>query len=76
MGETTHGLPPPPNKTVHAFGVLNIGNNGTICRQIKYINYTIGNAIGTNSTNVVNVWQQMTQTEYSVGKSTNAGKVT
>ena len=33
-------------------------------------------AIGTNGTNVTNIRQQMTQTEYSVGNSTNAGKVT
>ena len=32
--------------------------------------------IGTNGTNVTKIRQQMMQTEYSVGNSTNAGKVT
>ena len=41
-----------------------------------FTNGTIGNAIGTNGTNVTNIRQQMVQTEYSVGNSTNAGKVT
>ena len=57
-----------------AFVVFSNGKNGTIGRQIPF--NTIGNAIGTNGTNVTNIRQQMVQTEYSVGNSTNAGKVT
>ena len=41
--------------------------------KFRFTNGTIGNA---NGTNVTNVQQQMVQTEYSVGNSTNAGKVT
>ena len=55
---------------MRAFVVLSNGKNGTIGRQI---NGTIGNA---NGTNVTNIRQQMMQTDYSVGNSTNAGKVT
>ena len=41
-----------------------------------FTNGTIGNAIGTNGTNVTNIRQQIVQTEYSVGYSTNGGNVT
>ena len=69
---------------MRAFVVLSNGKNGTIGRQISvqgFTNGTIGNVIGTNGTNVIgtnvtNMRQQMMQTDYSVGNSTNAGKVT
>ena len=64
---------------MHAFVVFSNGKNGTIGRQNSvqgFTNGTIGNDIGTNGTNVTNIWQKMVQTEYSVGNSTNAGKVT
>ena len=66
---------------MRAFVVLSNGKNGTIDRQIPFkvlpmvplVMRTIGNAIGTN---VTNIRQQMMQTDYRVGNSTNAGKVT
>ena len=64
---------------MRAFVVLSNGKNGTIGRQKSvqgFTNSTIGNAIGTNGTNVTNIRQQMMQTDYSVDNSTNAGKVT
>ena len=56
-------------------GVLTIGKMVPLVYNFTNdtIGNTIGNTIGTNSTNIR---QQMVQTEYSVGNSTNAGKVT
>ena len=63
----------------------NLITNGTIGKEIGAKGKN-GNAIGTNGTNVTNQWyhwenpehthrQQMMQTDYSVGNSTNVGKV-
>ena len=44
----------------------------------RLTNGTIGNGIGTKSTNVTNIHvrQEMTKTKYSMGKSNNAGVFT
>ena len=40
---------------------------------VWYCQFDVGNAI---CTKVTNIWQQIMQTKYSMGKSSNAGKVT
>ena len=60
--------------SMRAFVVFSNGKNGTIGRQIPFKVLPMVPLV--MPTNVTNIRQQMVQTEYSVGNSTNAGKVT
>ena len=64
--------------SLRAFVVFSNGKNGTIGRQIPFkvlpmVPLVIPLDLGTS---VTNIRQQMMQTEYSVGNSTNTGKLT
>ena len=67
---------------LRAFVVLSNSKNGTIGRQIPFKVLPMVPLvmplvpIGTNGTNVTDIRQQMMQTDYGVGNSANAGKVT